>query len=342
MSQFDPVSFQEEAHRLIAQVEDYNSLNSLKGQILGKSSQLTLALKGLKEMQPEARKQFASKVQESREHVQRAFEAKRAELDTAEFEKKLQAVQIQDLSLARTSGSSKRLHPISIIIQEMASIFENAGFEHRRGPEIEDEFHNFTALNIEEDHPARDSHDTFFLKNHKDKLLRTHTSPVQIRRMLTGSLPVYMICTGKVYRNDHDITHTPMFHQMEGLAVDIGKPSFAHLKYSLAGFFESFFQTQLKTRFRPSFFPFTEPSLEVDISCFFCEQSGCRICKQSGWIEVAGAGMVHPNVLQHCKIDPSIYQGFAFGMGVERLAMLKLGIDDIRLLYESNIDFLQS
>jgi phenylalanyl-tRNA synthetase alpha chain len=225
-------------------------------------------------------------------------------------------------------------------MERIQALFERMGFRIESGPEIEDEFHNFDALNFKPDHPARAEMDTFYLKD-RPFLLRTHTSPVQIRSMLKVGAPIRVIAMGRTYRHDYDMTHTPMFHQVEGLLVDEGV-SMAHLRGTLTDLMQRFFeQDDLKLRFRPSYFPFVEPGAEVDISCVFCHGSGCRVCKHTGWLEVLGCGMVHPNVLKACKIDPERYTGWAFGIGVERLGMLRYGIDDIRMNYDNDLRFLR-
>lgn len=235
-------------------------------------------------------------------------------------------------------------HPITLVMNEIISIFKSLGFSIASGPDIESDYYNFSALNFPDEHPARDMQDTFFLdsldENQKNFLLRTHTSPVQIRYMENKKPPFQIISPGNVYRCDSDISHTPMFHQVEGLAV--GKDiNFANLKWTLIEFIHRIFGYDINTRFRPSFFPFTEPSVEVDMSCVICHGKGCRVCKGTGWVEILGAGMVHPNVLKNVSISPDEYQGFAFGMGIERIAMIKYGIDDIRLFFENDIRFLK-
>jgi phenylalanyl-tRNA synthetase alpha chain len=230
------------------------------------------------------------------------------------------------------------LHPITRTLRRIEQLFANAGFAVAEGPEVEDDYHNFEALNIPAHHPARAMHDTFYFDAHR--LLRTHTSPVQIRVMREQAPPLRVIAPGRVYRCDSDLTHTPMFHQVEGLLVD-EQVSFADLKGVLYDFLTNFFERDLKLRFRPSYFPFTEPSAEVDIQCVMCNGAGCRVCKQSGWLEVLGCGMVYPEVFRHVGIDPEQYLGYAFGMGVERLAMLRYGIDDIRLYFENDLRFLR-
>ena len=229
------------------------------------------------------------------------------------------------------------MHPVTKARLRIEAIFKQAGFIVATGPEIEDDFHNFEALNIPADHPARAMHDTFYFPD--GRLLRTHTSPVQIRAMLRAGAPIRLIAPGRVFRCDSDMTHTPMFHQVEGLVVD-EHVSFANLKAVLSGFFAQFFERPLAMRFRPSYFPFTEPSAEADIQCVFCSGSGCRVCKQTGWLEVLGCGMVHPNVLRACDVDPDRYQGYAFGLGIDRLTMLRYAVNDLRLFFENDLRFL--
>jgi phenylalanyl-tRNA synthetase alpha chain len=230
------------------------------------------------------------------------------------------------------------MHPVTRTRLRIEQIFKQAGFQVATGPEVEDDFHNFEALNIPANHPARAMHDTFYFPD--GRLLRTHTSPVQIREMRTQKPPLSVIAPGRVYRCDSDMTHTPMFHQVEGLVVG-ESVSFANLKAMLHGFVEQFFERPLGMRLRPSYFPFTEPSAEVDIECVFCQGAGCRICKQTGWLEVLGCGMIHPNVLAAAGIDSQQWQGYAFGMGIERLAMLRYGVDDLRLFFENDLQFLK-
>jgi phenylalanyl-tRNA synthetase alpha chain len=230
------------------------------------------------------------------------------------------------------------VHPVTRARLRIETLFRNAGFEVASGPEIEDDFHNFEALNIPADHPARAMHDTFYFPD--GRLLRTHTSPVQIRELRKGRLPLAMIMPGRVYRCDYDMTHSPMFHQVEGLVVD-ENVSFANLKATLQQFLQAFFEKDLRMRLRPSYFPFTEPSAEVDMSCVFCDGAGCRVCKHTGWLEIAGCGMVHPNVFRATGIDSERYTGYAFGMGIERLAMLRYGVNDLRLFFESDLRFLR-
>jgi phenylalanyl-tRNA synthetase alpha chain len=235
------------------------------------------------------------------------------------------------------------VHPISQVVDELTTIFADMGFAVAEGPDIETDDLNFTKLNFPEGHPAREMHDTFFFNPKPDGcrlLLRTHTSPVQIRAMLAKGAPIAIIAPGRVYRSDHDMTHSPMFHQLEGLVVGEGV-SFANMKAALHGFLQAFFEKDLAMRLRPSYFPFTEPSAEVDMSCVFCEGKGCRTCKNTGWLEISGCGMVHPAVLKASGVDPERYTGYAFGMGIDRLAMLRYGINDLRLAFENDLRFLR-
>jgi phenylalanyl-tRNA synthetase alpha chain len=276
--------------------------------------------------------------------VQAALDARRATLDEAEITRQLAAGRV-DVTLDGRGEHSGGLHPVTRARLRIERLFREVGFEVAEGPEIEDDFHNFTALNIPANHPARAMHDTFYLEhevNGEPQLLRTHTSPVQIRALTAARerLPLAVIAPGRVYRLDSDATHTPMFHQVEGLLVDDGV-SFANLKAILHGFMEAFFERDLAMRLRPSYFPFTEPSAEVDITCVECGGSGCRLCKHTGWIEVLGCGMVHPNVLSACGVDAERYTGYAFGMGIDRLAMLRYGVNDLRLFFESDLRFLR-
>ncbi len=261
---------------------------------------------------------------------------RRALLEATAVTRELAAGAI-DVTLPGRGEASGALHPITRVRLRIEELFRRAGYEVAEGPEVEDEFHNFEALNIPADHPARAMHDTFYLED--GHLLRTHTSPVQIRAMLGRQPPLALIAPGRVYRRDSDVSHSPMFHQVEGLLVDTDV-SFANLKAALHQFMESLFERELSMRLRPSYFPFTEPSAEVDISCVLCEGRGCRVCKQSGWLEVAGCGMVHPEVFRHCGIDAERYTGFAFGFGIERLAMLCYGVNDLRLFYDNDLRFL--
>ncbi|MBS0387896.1 MAG: phenylalanine--tRNA ligase subunit alpha, partial [Proteobacteria bacterium] len=260
----------------------------------------------------------------------------RAALEQAAVARELAAGGV-DVTLPGRGEVIGGAHPITRLRLRIEEVFRNAGYDVAEGPEVEDEFHNFEALNIPADHPARAMHDTFYLDD--GMLLRTHTSPVQVRAMMSRKPPIALIAPGRVYRCDSDVSHSPMFHQLEGLLIDTDI-SFANLKSALHQFMESLFERPLSMRLRPSYFPFTEPSAEVDISCVLCDGQGCRVCKQTGWLEVAGCGMVHPNVFKACGIDAERYTGFAFGFGIERLAMLRYGVNDLRLFFDNDLRFL--
>ncbi len=328
---------QEELEGSIEAVKDLSQLQQLKAKYLGKSGLITQAIARIREVPPEERKEYGLRVNRLKEFAEELFKKKEEELKALEIEKRLSQEWI-DLSVPLETELGS-LHPITQTMKRIRDIFVSMGFSVMEGPEIELEEYNFDMLNIPKEHPAREMQDTFYV-NKEGYLLRTHTSPVQIRAMLSQKPPIYMIAPGKVYRRDDDPTHSPMFHQVEGLAVDrdIG---FGHMKYTIETFLKEFFEVDVPVRFRASYFPFTEPSAEVDIGCVICGGSGCRVCKESGWLEVMGCGMVHPVVLKNCGIDPEEYQGFAFGMGVERLAMLYFGIDNIKLFYENNLRFLK-
>ncbi|MEJ7621182.1 MAG: phenylalanine--tRNA ligase subunit alpha [Aquificaceae bacterium] len=328
---------QEELEGSIEAVKDLSQLQQLKAKYLGKSGLITQAIARIREVPPEERKEYGLRVNRLKEFAEELFKKKEEELKALEIEKKLSQEWI-DLSVPLETELGS-LHPITQTMKRIRDIFVSMGFSVMEGPEIELEEYNFDMLNIPKEHPAREMQDTFYV-NKEGYLLRTHTSPVQIRAMLSQKPPIYMIAPGKVYRRDDDPTHSPMFHQVEGLAVD-RDISFGHMKYTIETFLKEFFEVDVPVRFRASYFPFTEPSAEVDIGCVICGGSGCRVCKESGWLEVMGCGMVHPQVLKNCQIDPEEYQGFAFGMGVERLAMLYFGIDNIKLFYENNLRFLK-
>jgi len=311
-------------------------LEELRVRYLGKKGELTSQLKQIGSLPASERPKFGDKVNQIKQELAQLLANKKAELDAAALAQALAAEKI-DLTLPGRGKASGGLHPVTRTMQRIEDIFIAMGFAVATGPEMEDDFHNFEALNIPPEHPARAMHDTFYLD--ETHLLRTHTSPVQARYMLNNQPPINIIAPGRVYRCDSDVTHTPMFHQVEGLMVD-EDISFADLKGVLTHFLQQFFETDLKIRLRPSYFPFTEPSAEVDISCVFCE-SGCRICKQTGWIEVLGSGMVHPEVFGHVGIDAEKYTGFAFGLGVERLTMLRYGVDDLRMFFDNDLAFLE-
>jgi phenylalanyl-tRNA synthetase alpha chain len=321
----------------VAAASDLTALNQARVKYLGKSGLLTARLKQLGSLPPDQRPEAGQAINQVKAAVQAAVDARRQALDEAALATRLAADRI-DVSLPGRGQRSGGLHPITRTLQRIERLFSNAGFAIAEGPEVEDDYHNFEALNIPAHHPARAMHDTFYFDEHL--LLRTHTSPVQIRVMEKQAPPLKIIAPGRVYRCDSDLTHTPMFHQVEGLLVD-EEVSFADLKGVLYDFLTNFFERDLKLRFRPSYFPFTEPSAEVDIECVMCGGTGCRVCKQSGWLEVLGCGMVYPEVFRHVGIDAERYRGYAFGMGIERLAMLRYGINDIRLYFENDLRFLR-
>ncbi len=319
----------------IRAARDPDFLEGLRVKYLGRKGALTRVLRGLGQLDPETRRQ----VGEAANRLKAALEEALADALTAVKEAaRRAAAPMIDVTLPGRRLPLGRLHPLTSIAREICDIFLHLGFEAVEGPEVELDWYNFEALNIPPDHPARDMQDTFYFN---DKvLLRTQTSPMQIRTMESRQPPVRVIAPGKVYRRDSDITHSPMFHQVEGLLVDRGV-TFADLKGVLTSFVHQMFGPEVGMRFRPSYFPFTEPSAEVDIECVICRGEGCRVCKITGWLEVLGAGMVHPAVFEAVGYDPEAYTGFAFGLGVERIAMLKYGIDDIRLFFENDLRFLR-
>jgi phenylalanyl-tRNA synthetase alpha chain len=313
------------------------ALEAVRVEALGKKGSITAQLKRLGEMAPEDRREAGARINEAKQQVTAAIEARRSVLEQQALAQDL-ASGVIDVTLPGRGEAQGGLHPVTRTRLRIEEIFRQAGFAVAEGPEVEDDFHNFEALNIPADHPARAMHDTFYFPD--GRLLRTHTSPVQIRQMQGREMPLRIIAPGRVYRCDSDMTHTPMFHQVEGLVVDEGI-SFANLKAILAGFVEQFFEKPRALRFRPSYFPFTEPSAEVDIQCVLCDGSGCRVCKHTGWLEVLGCGMVHPNVLRACGVDPARWQGYAFGMGIDRMAMLRYAVNDLRLFFENDLRFLR-
>ncbi|MFM7625011.1 MAG: phenylalanine--tRNA ligase subunit alpha [Gammaproteobacteria bacterium] len=321
----------------VAASETLAALDEVRVRWLGKKGLLTEQLKSLGALPAAERPAAGARINEAKQQVESAIEAAREALSRAAVEAELAAGRI-DVTLPGRGEARGGVHPVTRARLRIERIFRDSGFEVATGPEIEDDFHNFEALNIPADHPARAMHDTFYFPD--GRLLRTHTSPVQIRELRKGRLPLAMIMPGRVYRVDHDMTHSPMFHQVEGLVVD-EQVSFSHLKSVLQGFLRAFFEKDLDMRLRPSYFPFTEPSAEVDMSCVFCEGAGCRVCKHTGWLEIAGCGMVHPNVFAAAGVDAERWTGYAFGMGIERLAMLRYGVDDLRLFYESDLRFLR-
>lgn len=326
-----------EATTAIESATDLKTLDNCRVQYLGKKGQLTEYLKTLGQLPPEQRPIVGQKVNVAKEAIQSLIDFHDNKLKASEVENKLNSETI-DVTLPGRTREFGSIHPVTQAFDDLRRIFTSMGFTCMDGPEIEDDMHNFTALNIPPYHPARAMQDTFYFEN--GMLLRTHMSPVQIRTMKKMPLPLRMVAMGRVYRRDFDITHTPMFHQMECLMID-ESVTFADLKGLLQQFLNTFFGKKIAMRFRPSYFPFTEPSAEVDIGCISCSGKGCRICKQTGWLEVLGCGMVHPNVLDMADIDSSKYQGFAFGVGIDRLAMLKFGISDLRSLFENDLRFLR-
>ncbi len=326
------------AEREIDAAGDLAALEALRVRYLGKKGVLTQRLKTLGQLPPAERPQAGQEINRAKQALAERLQARRAALEVAAREARLARERV-DVTLPGRRRASGGLHPVTRTIDRIVDLFAEVGFEVREGPEIEDEYHNFEALNIPAHHPARAMHDTFYFPD--GRLLRTHTSPVQVRVMSEERPPLRIIAPGRVYRCDSDLTHTPMFHQVEGLLVDTDV-SFAHLKGVLDQFLRAFFEVdELPTRFRPSYFPFTEPSAEVDIGCVICGGEGCRVCSQSGWIEVMGCGMVHPAVFEHVGIDTERYTGYAFGLGVERLAMLRYGVNDLRIFFENDLRFLK-
>ena len=316
---------------------DLAELEALKVELFGKKGAITAQLKTLGALSPDARREAGARINAVRDEIGAVIDARRADLERADLERRLAAGRI-DVTQPGRGQQPGGLHPVSRMRRRIETLFRNAGFSVEQGPEVEDDWHNFEALNIPANHPARAMHDTFYFPD--GRLLRTHTSPVQVRAMLRDKPPLRMIMPGRVYRCDSDMTHTPMFHQVEGLVIDEGV-SFAHLKSVLHQFVEQFFERHLGIRFRPSYFPFTEPSAEVDIECVFCSGQGCRVCKNTGWLEIGGCGMVHPNVLRNVGIDPERYTGYAFGMGIDRMTMLRYNVNDIRLYFENDLRFLR-
>jgi len=327
----------EEAIALIAAAADIQSLDAIRVDYLGKKGKISSLMKNLGKLSAEERPAAGAKINEVKQRVQEELNTKREALELAAINARL-AAETVDVTLPGTASSKGSLHPVTRTLERMEEIFGAIGFATVEGPEIEDDYHNFEALNIPSHHPARAMHDTFYTL--EGGVLRTHTSPVQVRTMETQQPPIRIICPGRVYRCDSDLTHTPMFHQVEGLVVAKGV-SFADLRGTVDQFLKTFFEADLPTRFRPSYFPFTEPSAEVDIQCTNCRGEGCRICSHTGWLEVMGCGMVHPDVFKMSGIDPEEYSGFAFGFGVERLAMLRYGVGDLRLFFENDIPFLE-
>ncbi|ANB03892.1 phenylalanine--tRNA ligase subunit alpha [Ectothiorhodospira sp. BSL-9] len=328
----------EAALNAIKGAKDLRNLEDLRVHFLGKKGVITEQLKTLGSLPVEHRKQAGQAINQAKQLVNHALDQQRSVLEAAAREARL-ASETVDVTLPGRRQESGGLHPVTLTIERMEQLLGQFGFHVAEGPEVEDDYHNFAALNIPSHHPARAMHDTFYFD--AGTLLRTHTSPVQVRVMEGQAPPLRIIAPGRVYRCDSDLTHSPMFHQVEGLLVDEGV-TFAQLRGVLDAFLKAFFeQDDLQTRFRPSYFPFTEPSAEVDIQCVHCGGNGCRVCKHTGWLEVMGCGMVHPNVFEHVGIDSERYTGFAFGLGVERMAMLRYGVNDLRLFFDNDVRFLR-
>lgn len=325
-----------QARKQVAEADTLGKLDQVRVHYLGKKGVFTERMKELGTLPAEQRREAGGRVNRAKDQFIADLEARKSILEASELEERLKRETI-DVTLPGRGQRTGGLHPVTLTLRRISQLFKNIGFDIVEGPEVEDDYHNFEALNIPAHHPARAMHDTFYFDEHT--LLRTHTSPVQVRIMETQSPPLRVIAPGRVYRCDSDLTHTPMFHQVEGFVVD-RDVSFADLKGILYEFLTLFFEKDMQVRFRPSYFPFTEPSAEVDIECVMCGGEGCRVCKQTGWLEVMGCGMIHPRVFEFVKIDPERYTGFAFGLGVERLAMLRYGINDLRLFFENDLRFL--
>jgi phenylalanyl-tRNA synthetase alpha chain len=313
------------------------ALQDIRVRFLGRKGELTAIMKGMGQLSAEERPKVGAVANRVKEEIEKLFEQRLSEIRSAEIELRLERERI-DITLPGRRFFSGSKHPITLVTEEIVEIFSALGFAVEEGPEVEKDFFNFEALNMPKDHPARDMQDTFYISD--EVVLRTHTSPVQIRTMLRHAPPVRVIAPGTVYRRDSDITHSPMFHQIEGFLVD-RRVTFGDLKGILTTFVNQFFGGGVGVRFRPSFFPFTEPSAEVDIQCVICGGRGCRVCKNSGWLEILGSGMIDPEVFKSVNYDPENYSGFAFGMGLERIAMLKFGVNDLRLFFENDLRFLQ-
>ncbi len=331
------LAIKETAFNEISASENSAALEEIRVKYLGKKGELTTILRGMGSLSPEERPIVGKLVNEAKSEVEEKLEKAVRKIREKEKNIKLSS-EVIDISLPGKKNVIGKRHPLDLTLESMKEIFISMGFTVEDGPEVELDHYNFEALNIPKDHPARSEQDTFYIND--NIVLRTQTSPIQIRTMENQEPPIKMISPGKVYRSDAvDATHSPIFYQMEGLVIDKGV-TFADLKGTLELFAKKMFGDKVVTKFRPHHFPFTEPSAEMDATCFVCEGKGCRVCKGSGWIEILGCGMVHPNVLRNCGIDPEVYSGFAFGFGVDRMVMLKYGIDDIRALYESDMRFL--
>ncbi|QPK64806.1 phenylalanine--tRNA ligase subunit alpha [Methylomonas sp. LL1] len=326
-----------QALQALAHANDLAELDQVRVNYLGKKGLFTQHMKELGNLDPEQRKSVGQVINTAKNSFQEALDSRKSTLEAEQLQARL-ASECVDVTLPGRGQAIAGLHPVTITMRRIAKIFADAGFSIAEGPEIEDDYHNFGALNIPEHHPARAMHDTFYFDAHT--VLRTHTSPVQIRVMESSEPPLKVIAPGRVYRCDSDMTHSPMFHQVEGFLVDTDV-SFGDLKGVIFEFLRAFFEKDVQVRFRPSYFPFTEPSAEFDVSCVMCDGNGCRVCKQTGWLEVGGCGMIHPEVFKSVGIDHERYSGFAFGTGVERLAMMKYGINDLRMFFENDLKFLQ-
>mgnify|MGYP001263085324 FL=1 len=327
----------DKALKEVSEAVDANALDKVRVGYLGKKGDLTLLLKGLGKMDPSERPKAGEVINQAKTQIQHAIEERKLSLESLELDQELERAAL-DVTLPGRMSSFGGLHPVTQVLNRIEELFIGSGYQVVTGPEVEDEYHNFEALNIPEHHPARAMHDTFYFGD--GSLLRTHTSPSQVHTMERQAPPIRVICPGRVYRRDSDLTHSPMFHQVEGLVIDEGI-SFADLKGTLTDFLRKFFEKELEVRFRPSYFPFTEPSAEVDVQCVHCIGAGCRVCSHTGWLEVLGSGLVHPKVLENSNIDSQKYSGFAFGFGVDRLAMLLYEVNDLRMFFESDLRFLR-
>ena len=327
----------DKALKEVSEAVDANALDKVRVGYLGKKGDLTLLLKGLGKMDPSERPKAGEVINQAKTQIQDAIEERKLGLESLELDQELERAAL-DVTLPGRMSAFGGLHPVTQVLNRIEELFIGSGYQVVKGPEVEDEYHNFEALNIPEHHPARAMHDTFYFGD--GSLLRTHTSPSQVHTMERQAPPIRVICPGRVYRRDSDLTHSPMFHQVEGLVIDEGI-SFADLKGTLTDFLRKFFEKELEVRFRPSYFPFTEPSAEVDVQCVHCIGAGCRVCSHTGWLEVLGSGLVHPKVLENSNIDSQKYSGFAFGFGVDRLAMLLYEVNDLRMFFESDLRFLR-
>jgi len=330
------LNLQEEAHQDLDQASSETHLEQLHSRYLGRKGRLTSILRGMKDLPQDEKADVGRFANQVKQELSDALETRRRKILTKAREARIRSEK-EDVTLPGRSVSRGRCHPITLVTRQVVSVFHSMGFDVVEGPEVDLDFFNFEALNIPKDHPARDMQDTFYIA--PDVVLRTHMSNVQIHTMKARTPPFRVIAPGTVYRCDSDNTHSPMFHQMEGFLVD-KEVSFSELKGVLTAFVHTLFSPDVPLRFRPSYFPFTEPSAEVDIGCFLCGRSGCRVCSQTGWLEILGSGMIHPEVFNNVGYEPGAYTGFAFGVGIERIAMLKYGIDDIRLMYENDLRFL--